>query len=61
MAQAGASGLIHRSWLSLGLIEERGFAGPALVGEFGELFNLRLADEILLLLFDARGVFSDMS
>lgn len=45
----------------LGLIEDGGFAGPAFIGESSELFDLRLSDKILLLLLDARGVFSDMS
>jgi hypothetical protein len=47
--------------LGLGFIQERGFAGPAFVGKPGELFDLRLADEILFLLFDARRILSDMS
>ena len=47
--------------MSLGLIEVGGLAGPAFIGESSELFDLRLADKILLLLLDAWGVFSDMS
>jgi hypothetical protein len=47
--------------LGLGFIEEGGLARPALIGESGELFDLRLADEILFLLFYAWGMLSDMS
>lgn len=47
--------------LSLGLVEIGGLAGPALIGESSELFDLRLPDKILLLLLDARGMLSDMS
>jgi len=51
------------SWglLSLGFIEERGLAGPALISESSEFFNLRLPDEILLLFLNAWWVFADMS
>lgn len=42
--------------LGLGFVEERRFAGPSFIGEPGELLYLRLADEVLLLLFDGRGL-----
>jgi hypothetical protein len=62
MVQAGTTGLSRcSSLLGLRFIQERGFAGPAFVGKSGELFDLRLADEILFLLFDARRMLSDMS
>lgn len=47
--------------MSLGLIKEGGLAGPAFIGESSELFDLCLADKILLLLLNTRGVFPDMS
>jgi hypothetical protein len=51
------------SWglLSLGFIEERRLAGPALISESSEFFDLRLPNEILLLFLYTRGVFADMS
>lgn len=47
--------------LGLGFIEERRFAGPALVGKLGQLSNLCLADQILLLFLYGRRMLSKVS
>lgn len=47
--------------MGLGFIKEGRFAGPALIGESGELLDLRLTDKILSLFFETRRLFSGVS
>lgn len=47
--------------LALGLVEIGWFAGPALIGESGELFELDLPGDFLLLFLDGWWMFAGMS
>lgn len=47
--------------MGLRSIEVRRFAGPALIGETREMFDLFLADEVLFLIFDRGGVGADVA
>jgi len=47
--------------LGLGLVEVGWLAGPAFVRQASKVFDLLLAEEVLLLLFDSRCVMSDVA
>lgn len=47
--------------LCFGLVKERWLAGPAFIGESSQFLYLRLADEVLLLFFDARRLIAGVS
>lgn len=47
--------------MGLRFIEVRRFAGPTLIGEAGEMFDLFLADKILFLIFDGWRIGADVA
>jgi hypothetical protein len=52
----------RRRWLlGLWLVKEGRLAGPAFIGESGELLDLELSSNVLLLLFDGWGMFAYIS
>lgn len=50
-----------RRLLGFGFVEEGWLAGPSFIGESSKLLYLRLADEVLLLFFDGRGLVSGVT